>query len=192
MAGARVSDTQLISSINRIPSLFPGFLHTVIDRSHDLTHSIICHHHFFSAVITFHDFRQTNGTLTGMMGDSIRYTALHHTLLAACSIIAVFPIPGGPISRIGLWRDQGITIISHLHPSPGKREVYCRFLFLLPVCSFFFAPVNYCRQYPLLFYFGDQTFCPGRHQFHFICSVQKYKCCFIIRFLSADRFHPHL
>ena len=61
-----------VDLINKKDSLFFScFLHTVIDRSYDLAHRIICNHHSLTAIVTFHDLRQTDSTLTGMMRDRI-------------------------------------------------------------------------------------------------------------------------
>lgn len=69
-----------VDLINKQDSLFPAcILHTIIDRCHDLTHCVICHHHSFSTVIPFNDLRKTDGTLTGVMGNGVGYKS--HTAL---------------------------------------------------------------------------------------------------------------
>ena len=69
-----------VDLINKQDSLFPAcLLHTIIDRCHDLTHCVICHHHSFSTVIPFNDLRKTDGTLTGVMGNGVGYKS--HTAL---------------------------------------------------------------------------------------------------------------
>ena len=65
-----------VNLINKKNSLFlPGCFHVIIYRCHNLTHGIIRHCHFSVIINPVTDFRKSNGTLSGMMGNCIRYTA---------------------------------------------------------------------------------------------------------------------
>ena len=61
-----------VDLVQKQNTLFPScLLHLFVNRSHDLTHGIFRHRHFFAGKFFFLNIWQTDSTLAGMMGDGI-------------------------------------------------------------------------------------------------------------------------
>ncbi len=62
-----------VDLIDKKNALFTaGLFNLFVDRSDDLTHRIFRYRIFFSLEVLFHDDRESDGTLTGMVSDRIR------------------------------------------------------------------------------------------------------------------------
>ena len=107
IVGASVSDTQLISSIKRIPSFNPvSSILSYIEAIISLIVYSVTEYSF-----PLYTFFSINGSPTALcLVWCVIVYATSATLhsFATCSMTWVFPIPGGPIKRIGLCLICGI------------------------------------------------------------------------------------
>ena len=108
MVGASVSDTQLISSINKIPCSRP--VCSILSYTLAMISLIVYSVTLRSAPPKLR--WRINGRPTALWRVwwvmVYATSAMPHSC-AICSMIWVLPTPGGPISRIGRWRMGGIS-----------------------------------------------------------------------------------